>query len=94
MVLGAAIPIVLLFLTWQGSKAPSIGAVVRPPGRLGVRELAACGTCHTLADAGSSGQVGSEPGQRATRLRDALEFITNGKGGMPSFKEQGLTDDS
>ena len=58
MVLGVAIPIVLLFLTWQGSKAPSIGAVSAHPGAAAFANALPCGTCHTLADAGTGGQVG------------------------------------
>ncbi len=41
MVLGVAIPIVLLFLTWEGSKAPSIGDGLGAPGRRRLLELAA-----------------------------------------------------
>ena len=52
-----------------------------------------CGTCHTLADAGTGGQVGPNLDSAKPDYATALEFITNGKGGMPSFKAQGLTDD-
>jgi mono/diheme cytochrome c family protein len=93
MVLGIATPIVLLFLTWQGSKAPSIGAASAHAGAAAFSNALPCGTCHTLADAGTGGQVGPNLDSVKPTYATALEFITNGKGGMPSFKQQGLTDD-
>jgi menaquinol-cytochrome c reductase cytochrome b/c subunit len=93
MVLGIATPIVLLFLTWEGSKAPSIGAVSAHPGAAAFANELPCGTCHTLADAGTGGQVGPNLDSVKPDYKTALEFITNGKGGMPAFKAQGLTDD-
>lgn len=93
MVLGIATPIVLLFLTWEGSKAPSIGAVSTHAGAAAFANALPCGTCHTLADAGTGGQVGPNLDSVKPDYATALEFITNGKGGMPSFKQQGLTDD-
>ena len=93
MVLGVATPILLLWLTWQGSKAPSIGAVSNNPGAAAFANALPCGTCHTLADAGTGGQVGPNLDSAKPDYNTALEFITNGKGGMPSFKAQGLTDD-
>jgi len=46
---------------------------------------AGCTGCHTLADAGSTGDVG--PNLDATKPSEALvlERVTNGLGGMPSF---------
>jgi menaquinol-cytochrome c reductase cytochrome b/c subunit len=93
MVLGIAIPVVLLFLTWEGSKAPSIGAASAHPGAAAFSNALPCGTCHTLADAGTGGQVGPNLDSAKPDYATALEFITNGKAGMPSFKQQGLTDD-
>ena len=93
MVLGVATPILLLWLTWQGSKAPSIGAVSNNPGAAAFANALPCGTCHTLADAGTGGQVGPNLDSAKPDYNTALDFITNGKGGMPSFKAQGLTDD-
>ncbi|HTE64518.1 MAG TPA: cytochrome c [Solirubrobacteraceae bacterium] len=45
-----------------------------------------CGSCHTLADAGASGQVG--PNLDESTLDDAaiVTQVENGGGGMPSFK--------
>ena len=50
-----------------------------------------CGTCHTLADAGTTGKVGPDLDQAKPSLQRATTQITNGGGGMPPFKGQ-LTD--
>ncbi|MCW2926361.1 MAG: hypothetical protein JWM86_329 [Thermoleophilia bacterium] len=44
-----------------------------------------CGSCHTLADAGTDGAVG--PNLDSAKPDEALvrERVTNGKGGMPAF---------
>ena len=47
----------------------------------------ACGSCHTLSDAGTSGTVGpnldsSEPSQELV-----VDRVTNGRGAMPAFKD-------
>jgi mono/diheme cytochrome c family protein len=49
---------------------------------------AACGSCHTLADAGTSGTVG--PNLDATQPSSELvvDRVTNGFGGMPAFADQ------
>jgi mono/diheme cytochrome c family protein len=49
---------------------------------------AGCGGCHTLAAAGSSGTVGPSLDQSQPSLELAIDRITNGQGGMPSFKGQ------
>jgi mono/diheme cytochrome c family protein len=51
-----------------------------------------CGSCHTLADAGTSGTVGPNLDESKPSLELALDRVTNGKGGMPSFKGQ-LTEE-
>ena len=45
-----------------------------------------CGSCHTLADAGTTGSVG--PNLDAAKPSKVLvtDRVTNGKGAMPSFK--------
>jgi cytochrome c553 len=57
---------------------------------------AACGGCHTLADAGASGTVGPNLDQSMPDYELALDRVTNGQGGMPSFSstlsEQQLAD--
>jgi cbb3-type cytochrome c oxidase subunit III len=47
-----------------------------------------CGSCHTLADAGTSGAVGPNLDQAKPSLQKAITQITNGGGGMPPFKGQ------
>jgi mono/diheme cytochrome c family protein len=46
-----------------------------------------CGSCHTLADAGTTGTVG--PNLDAAKPSQALvvDRVTNGQGAMPSFKD-------
>ena len=46
-----------------------------------------CGSCHTLADAGTTGTVG--PNLDAAKPSHALvvDRVTNGQGAMPSFKD-------
>jgi cbb3-type cytochrome c oxidase subunit III len=51
-----------------------------------------CGSCHALADAGSSGTIGPDLDEAKPSLQLALERITNGKAPMPAFKGQ-LSDD-
>jgi len=46
----------------------------------------ACGACHTLADAGSSGTVGPNLDQAKPSRDLVVDRVTNGQGGMPSFK--------
>ena len=44
-----------------------------------------CGSCHTLADAGTSGTTGPELDQRKAPLARVLKQVTNGGNGMPAF---------
>jgi cbb3-type cytochrome c oxidase subunit III len=45
-----------------------------------------CGSCHTLKDAGTSGNVGPNLDQLKPSLEIAQKQVTNGGGGMPAFK--------
>jgi mono/diheme cytochrome c family protein len=45
-----------------------------------------CGGCHTLAAAGTSGNVGPNLDQAKPSKALVLDRVTNGKGQMPSFK--------
>jgi mono/diheme cytochrome c family protein len=47
-----------------------------------------CGSCHTLADAGSSGTVGPNLDDAQPEFDEAVETVTNGSGVMPSFKDK------
>ena len=92
MAIGAAVPVMLLALTWYGSKAPgAAGEASNHYGALAIQNNA-CATCHSLADAGIVGNVGPNLDTAKPDYNTAIEFITNGKGGMPAFKGQ-LSDD-
>jgi len=47
-----------------------------------------CGTCHVLADAGTSGTIGPNLDRTKPPLQRSITQITNGGGGMPPFKGQ------
>jgi mono/diheme cytochrome c family protein len=49
---------------------------------------AGCGGCHTLKAAGSSGTVGPNLDEAKPDHDLVVERVTNGKGPMPSFKDQ------
>jgi mono/diheme cytochrome c family protein len=51
-----------------------------------------CGTCHVLADAGTTGTIGPNLDQAKPSLQRAITQITNGGGGMPAFRGQ-LTEE-
>jgi cbb3-type cytochrome c oxidase subunit III len=53
---------------------------------------AGCAGCHTLAAAGATGNVGPNLDEAKPSLDLAVDRVTNGKGGMPSFKGQ-LSDE-
>lgn len=52
---------------------------------------AGCGSCHTLKDAGSAGNVGPNLDEKKPPLAKVLLRVTYGKSSMPPFKGQ-LTD--
>jgi mono/diheme cytochrome c family protein len=47
-----------------------------------------CGSCHTLADAGTSGTIGPNLDDAAPSFELAVDRVTNGQGAMPSFSDQ------
>ena len=49
---------------------------------------AGCGGCHTLAAANTSGTVGPNLDEASPSADHVVERVTNGKGAMPSFKDQ------
>jgi mono/diheme cytochrome c family protein len=49
---------------------------------------AGCGGCHVLEAAGSSGTVGPNLDEAKPDHALVVERVTNGKGAMPSFKDQ------
>lgn len=46
-----------------------------------------CGSCHTLADAGTAGTIGPNLDQAKPSKELAVDRVTNGMGAMPSFKD-------
>jgi uncharacterized membrane protein len=57
-----------------------------------VFERAGCGGCHTLVDAGATGNVGPSLDALAPSAATVTAVVTGGKGAMPSFAVE-LTDD-
>jgi mono/diheme cytochrome c family protein len=53
-----------------------------------VFQTAGCAGCHTLKDAGSTGNVGPNLDQAKPPLSLAVLRVTKGAGAMPSFKGQ------
>jgi mono/diheme cytochrome c family protein len=49
---------------------------------------AGCGTCHTLADAGTTGTIGPNLDEAKPSAELAVERVTNGMGAMPPFRDQ------
>jgi mono/diheme cytochrome c family protein len=49
---------------------------------------AGCGACHTLSAAGATGTVGPNLDDAQPSYELAVERITKGQGGMPSFEGQ------
>ena len=47
-----------------------------------------CGSCHTLADAGTSGTIGPNLDDSQPSFELAVDRVTNGQGAMPSFEGQ------
>lgn len=46
-----------------------------------------CGSCHTLADAGTTGAVGPNLDQARPPRETVVQLVTNGRGAMPSFAD-------
>ncbi len=61
------------------------GGTAAPAGKL-VFAKAGCGGCHTLKDAGSSGNVGPNLDQLKPSQAAVAKQVTNGGGVMPAFK--------
>ncbi|MFM7553426.1 MAG: c-type cytochrome [Actinomycetota bacterium] len=59
----------------------------------GVWETAGCGGCHTLAAAGSAGNVGPNLDELKPSYDQVLTIVTNGRGAMPAFSGQLSEDD-
>ncbi|MBA3333332.1 MAG: cytochrome c [Actinobacteria bacterium] len=48
---------------------------------------ASCGSCHTLADAGTAGAIGPNLDEARPPKALVVDRVTNGQGAMPSFKD-------
>lgn len=46
-----------------------------------------CGSCHTLADAGTAGAVGPNLDEARPSRGTVTQIVTNGRGAMPSFAD-------
>ena len=83
----AFMAILLLVLTWNGSSAPgAAGEAASAEGIIFAN--APCASCHTLADAGTTGQVGPNLDSAHPDFNTVKDVVTNGKGGMPAFGGQ------
>ena len=49
---------------------------------------AVCSTCHTLADAGSNGQIGPNLNEIRPDKMTVMNAVTNGIGVMPPYEDQ------
>ena len=73
---------------------PAGGGTTEPSGGGGaangkeVFASAGCGSCHTLADAGTSGTVGPNLDESRPTKELAVDRVTNGQGAMPPFRGQ------
>ena len=77
--------VLLLGLTWYGSKAP--GAAVKVTTQLAFTANLPCASCHTMKAAdGWNGNVGPNLDTTQPTYQVALDRITNGGGVMPAFK--------
>ncbi len=48
---------------------------------------AGCAGCHTLSDAGATGTIGPDLDATMPSYELAVDRVTNGQGGMPSFSD-------
>ncbi len=84
-----AMAVLLLTLTWKGSSAPNIGgeATATGPGVTFVKSQS-CSSCHTLKALGWGGNIGPNLDGAKPDYNLVIQRVTNGQGGMPSFKGQ------
>jgi len=68
-------------------KPAAIPASARPAAGKGVFGSAGCGSCHTLAAAGASGQIGPNLDSLRPDFATVREKVESGGGGMPSFSD-------
>ncbi len=68
----------------SGKRSP-IPAAARPAAGATVFKQAGCGSCHTLAAASASGQIGPNLDARRPGFEDVRGKVETGGGGMPAF---------
>jgi len=68
----------------SGKRSP-IPAAARPAAGATVFKQAGCGSCHTLAAASASGQIGPNLDARRPGFEDVRAKVEAGGGGMPAF---------
>jgi cytochrome c6 len=78
----------LVALGGCGGGSPAVPSNAGPG--LRVFDQAACGSCHTLAAAGSSGTAGPKLTGRSLTAATVERWVRAGGGGMPTFGQ--LTD--
>ena len=69
------------------TETPSGAAQGDPVAGKAVFASAGCASCHTLADAGTTGTIGPNLDAASPSADLVVERVTNGQGVMPSFKD-------
>jgi mono/diheme cytochrome c family protein len=72
--------------TEPGETTPEAGGGTEPAGAA-IFADSGCGSCHTLAAAGTSGTIGPNLDETKPSKELAIERITNGAGAMPPFAD-------
>jgi uncharacterized membrane protein len=95
----AAVAIALVAV-WVRPDSPEAAAVPAQTQTGGATEAgkavfasAGCGSCHVLADAGSTGTIGPNLDGAKPSRELVIDRVENGQGAMPSFKNQLSTDE-
>jgi mono/diheme cytochrome c family protein len=72
----------------EGSSNSATVGLSNPTAGRKVFAAAGCGSCHTLAAAGAHGTIGTDLDKHPPTVELVLDRVTNGQGGMPSYKDQ------
>jgi cytochrome c553 len=68
--------------------APEGGGEITATDGAEIFAQAGCGSCHVLAAAGSTGEIGPNLDEAKPTVELAIDRITNGRGAMPAFGGQ------
>jgi cytochrome c553 len=74
--------------TGGGENLPALELTGDAAGGESIFASSGCGACHTLSAAGTSGTVGPNLDDAQPDFQLAVERVTLGQGGMPSFEDQ------